>query len=188
MYRPPSENVSLFLAELEVFLGQLRSESQLCLVGDMNIDTLKSIKSIVCDYLTLLSEYGIKNIISLPTREELLSGSLVVSCIDHINTRAADILIKSAVINQKLSDHYFIVCHLQHQGLIQNLNRSECTRVTITDVVKFDALVAAFDWEIFFRSQEDKTLYPAFVGTWQSLHVAAKKKVFFRKRSDKPMA
>lgn len=186
VYRPPSENVSLFLAELEVVLGQLRSEGQLCLVGGFNIDTLKPSKSTVCNYLTLLSEHGIENTISLPTREETLSGKLVVSCLDHINIRSTDILVKSAVISEKLSDHYFIGCHLQQRGAEHKTNKSGCVRVTISDPIKFDALVAAFDWDDFLQSNQDPNLYSAFVEVLKSFYVVSKKEVIFKKRSDKP--
>lgn len=100
-YRPPSENAPLFLAELEQVLKQFRSMGQFRLVGDFNIDTLKPVKFIVCDYLNLLSEYGIESTISLPTRKELLSGKLVVPFIDHINVRTPNITVRSAVFAQK---------------------------------------------------------------------------------------
>lgn len=172
VYRLPSENVSLFLEELKVILRDLRSEGPFCLVGDMNIDTLKPNKSTVCDYLTLLSEYGIECTISFPTREEVMSGELVISCNDHIDVRASDHLIKSAVITQKLSDHYFIECHFQCQAMMTNMNTSNTPCVTITDTNKLDALVAAFDWDEFLRSNEGANLYLASVELWQSFQSA----------------
>lgn len=52
-YRPPSEKVSEFLAELRESLSALPDKASLCLVGDFNIDLLKSSKPLVCQYLTL---------------------------------------------------------------------------------------------------------------------------------------
>lgn len=186
IYRPPSENVSLFLAELEVALKESRSEGQFCMVGDLNIDTLKPYKSNVCDYLTLLSEYGIESTISLPTREELLSGKLVASCIDHINTRSPDTTVKSAVITNKLSDHYFIGCRLQREVNERKEKARGCTFVSITDTVKFDLSVATFDWNQILMSVEPAAIYSVFVEVFQSFYRNSLKEVKFKKRSDKP--
>lgn len=56
---------------------------KLCMVGDLNIDLLKSSKTIVCDYLDILANYFIESVIQTATREEYLSDTLVTSCIDH---------------------------------------------------------------------------------------------------------
>lgn len=58
IYRPPSNNAIHFLAELSGFLDDLNVSSQVCLVGDFNIDVLNSSKSVVCDYLNLLAQFG----------------------------------------------------------------------------------------------------------------------------------
>lgn len=106
-YRPPSQNVLLFLAELEQELKRFRSKGHFCPVGGFNIGTQSLAILVVCDYLNLLPKYGIeknllpkyeiKNTITLPTREKL-PGKLVVSCIDPINVRAPNITVRSAAM------------------------------------------------------------------------------------------
>lgn len=84
-YRPPSDNPAKFIEELKGTLCKIQSIDDICLIGDFNIDTLKPATSIVCDYLNLLAHFGLEVTIVSPTREELLSGRLVASCLDHIN-------------------------------------------------------------------------------------------------------
>lgn len=55
IYRPPSNNVSLFMNELQVVLGGLDPLCQICMIGDFNINILDSSKSFVVDYLNLLA-------------------------------------------------------------------------------------------------------------------------------------
>lgn len=70
LYRPPSTNVNGFLDELKTFLNVLQTERQLCLIGDINIDTSKIDKPYIAKYLDLIAEFGIESGISSPTREE----------------------------------------------------------------------------------------------------------------------
>lgn len=53
VYRPPSQNVLVFLDELKSTLTDLNLVDNFILVGDFNIDTMKPSRSSVCDYLTL---------------------------------------------------------------------------------------------------------------------------------------
>lgn len=56
-----------------------------------------------------MSEYGFTKCINDITRQEILLGKIVQSCIDHIYIRANNVLsINSAVIKHKISDHYFV--------------------------------------------------------------------------------
>lgn len=94
--------------------------------------------------------------------------------------------VKSAVITQKLSDHYFFGCHLDAQVPEEQGTRRDCSWISKTDTVKFDALVAAFDWNELLVSIEPSNVYKAFVEVFQSYYCAAKKKVNFKRRSYKP--
>lgn len=85
----------------------MSSETNLCLVGDRNIDIFKPSKSVVCDYLSLLADNGIRTTIPNPIRKEVVNGNLVSSCLDHINVRTTDASIHAAVIRRKLANHYF---------------------------------------------------------------------------------
>lgn len=127
-YRPPSEKVSDFLSDLRVNLETFPVNATLCLVGDFNIDLLSPSRAPVCEYLTLLADYGIEPTISLPTREEVLGERLVVSSIDHINIRSPGSTTKAAVISHKLSDHYFIAVMWNSQAVLRGDSRRRSVR------------------------------------------------------------
>lgn len=181
IYRPPSEHVRDFLDELDGALRQLSTYDQLCILGDFNIDILTPSKSSVCTYLNTLSGNGISSLINAPTREEILSGRLVVSCIDHINLRTCSQRVQSAVITQKLADHYFISCRWS------NVNPSpQCsllgTRTSVIDTAKFDRLVSSFDWNGFLQSVSSTDIYQKFAHVINMFYVSSKKEICVKRR------
>lgn len=98
LYRPPCFNGRLFLAELDTALSAHSHEDYICVIGDINIDTFRPSMALVADYLDLLSKWGLQPSIQKATLEEFLAGQLVVSCIDHINIRAPNFAIQSAIV------------------------------------------------------------------------------------------
>lgn len=180
-YRPPSENSRLFLSELELTLSTLSSMQHLCLVGDFNIDTLKTNNTIVCDYLNILSTSGLECVIAAPTREELLGTKLVSSCIDHICIRAPSSRVDSAVIHEKLADHYFVGCRVTHNSA-STLEPKISKQIKIIDIVSLDKSIASYDWDGFLGSSNSDNIYPRFVQVFNSLTEAAKRTVILKKR------
>lgn len=75
IYRPPSTNTACYIKELESILSDLDPVSQLCLVGDRNVNILAPSKNHACDYLNVLSNFGIECTIKAPFREEFLAGN-----------------------------------------------------------------------------------------------------------------
>lgn len=186
IYRPPSANVLSFLNELKDNLEELRCEENLCLIGDFNIDSLKSIKSSVCDYMTLLSGYGIECTILSPTREEILNGKLVSSCIDHINIRAPSMSVESAVITQKLADHYFTACRLSSNNSSMNRDSASVNArkgyVQIVDNRKFDYLMSNYDWVNFLNTVNYSNAYSKFVEVVSLFRDKSKRYIYVRQR------
>ncbi|CAN7944694.1 unnamed protein product [Ixodes pacificus] len=160
---PPSENVFAFLDELRNNLSSKFSIKCLCIIGDINIDTIKDNVSSVCDYLNLLADSGIENTIFAPTRVEFLGDKLVTTCIDHINVRVLDTLsVRSFVISRKLTDHYFI-CP-QFSSLTQGLMiKPESRSIDIINRTTFNNLVSSYDWVSFLREVEPSEVYMKFV-------------------------
>jgi uncharacterized protein YktA (UPF0223 family) len=107
IYRPPSSNKKSFLQEIDQHLkfksDQLGDE---ILVGDININLLKSADKITQDYETVMSENGFVNCIYAPTREESSGNNFSSTLIDHIFHKQKELHSFSAVIEQKYSDHY----------------------------------------------------------------------------------
>lgn len=184
LYRPPSSNCTTFLEELKENLKTLTTESHLCMVGDVNIDTLKNSKPVVCDYLSLLSENGIHSTIQSSTREEVLNQKLVSSCLDHVNVRTSDASVQSSVISQKLADHYFVTCRYtffsKHHKEIQSI-----CQVEKLDINRFDRLIKAFDWSEFMSSVDTISLYPKFIEIIKRFQMMSKTVVRIKKRKPK---
>lgn len=143
-YRPPSAHPLTFLEELRNKLQTFRWMNDNCLVGDFNIDTLKQVKSLVCDYLNLLAYLGLECLIIIPTREEHLGDHIVKSCLDHINVRAQHIATKSAIIEQKLADLYYVACQLVSQ-LTLRPPTAVTQNIEIINRARLDKLVQKYD-------------------------------------------
>lgn len=182
MYRPPSTNIGSFLVELEENISDLSSYGQLCIIGDFNIDILNGSKSNVCNYLNTLATHGIESVINCPTREEFLLGRLVSSCIDHINLRTSSTIVKSAVIKEKLADHYFVACRWSI-GVLKSRETSGRINVTGIDTTAFDKLVSAFDWNHFLRTVNYTDVYPKFVLVFKQFYERCRREIFVKKRN-----
>ncbi|KAL1447688.1 hypothetical protein WDU94_003525, partial [Cyamophila willieti] len=109
VYRPPKNNVENFITDVNWWLTHAnKRDENLILAGDINICLMKKDKKCT-DYLNMLYSSSMIPTISKITREEILDGKLTVSSIDHINTRlGSKVNTKSAIIKQKLADHYFV--------------------------------------------------------------------------------
>uniref|UniRef100_A0A131Y4P1 Putative tick transposon n=1 Tax=Ixodes ricinus TaxID=34613 RepID=A0A131Y4P1_IXORI len=181
LYRPPSSNCINFLQELRGNLEELSNETTFCLVGDINIDTLKNSQSVVCDYLSLLAEHGISPTIQGATREEVLNDHVVSSCLDHINVRSSDVSVHSAVILQKLADHFFVTCQCVFSSeAVQEVER--ICRLEMLNLITFDRLIKNYDWNGFLSSVNSNNIYPMFINILNNFRNSSKKVVYVRKR------
>lgn len=184
LYRPPSFSCTNFIAELKRNLERLSNETHLCLVGDINIDTLSPSKSIVCDYLSVLCETGITSTIQGPTREEVLNNNLVSACLDHINIRTSDSTVHSAVISQKLADHYFVACQFAFFSR-KSTDVNRMCRLERLDLKMFDRFIKDYDWEGFLSSVDRGNLYRKFIDVVVHFRNNARKTVYVKKRNPK---
>ena len=95
VYRRPSADTELFLADLGRFLLN-SSPSTHIITGDINIDTLKHTQ-LSSEYLNILSQANFFNTITIPTR--------LSSCLDHINLNKDNLIVSSGTILTAISDH-----------------------------------------------------------------------------------
>lgn len=181
-YRPPSESVPGFLSELRHCIQSLPGNATLCITGDINIDLSKPSKLLVCEYLTLLADYGVEPYILGATREEFLCGRFVSSSIDHINLRTSSSAIKSAIIKQKLSDHYFVACQIEFPKQVSTGKNTDIRRIEIVDNKTFDKYVSGYDWVTFQRHVNHSELYTSFVQLFRQFYNASKKVIFLKQR------
>ncbi|XP_071959528.1 uncharacterized protein [Antedon mediterranea] len=104
-YRPPKQNVSLFLNNFEESVSKIKESSEIYVLGDFNICTL-NINPISQRYNDFLIRNGFSNVIKDITR----IGKEKSSCLDHIVTNVQNNVKQSGVINIGLSDHFIIYC------------------------------------------------------------------------------
>lgn len=181
IYRPPSENPQSFLGELRDNLAQLQSCSNVCLIGDFNIDLLKSSKPIVSNYLNLLAEHGIESVVNKATREEMMLGKCTASCLDHVLIRAIDYEdVNSVLITEKIADHYFVGCQISSPEVLKPTETS--TFIEIFDRTRFDRLVSEFNWNSVLMLSCPIKAYERFTQVFSEFKEASKKKVKVKKR------
>ena len=104
-YRPPSSPIDLF-NEFEKVIDKIDAENkELFLLGDLNCDFLpSSITHSTYALKNIFDIYGLKQLITLPTRITSTSHTLIDLCI----TNSCDKVINSGVLHLGISDHYLV--------------------------------------------------------------------------------
>ena len=119
-YRPPASTVDKF-DELGNVLGYLETfNREIILLGDTNRDLLsvESGTGSTAEHIrNIYLDFGMKQLISEPTRETILTSILI----DHIATTHPNNIVTSGVIKCGISDHYVVYCVRKFMG---NLSRS----------------------------------------------------------------
>lgn len=143
------------------------------MLDDLNIDILTLDKPYVADYLTLLAEFGIECPIASPTREEILSGKMVCSCIDHVTVRTTSSDVYTAVISSKLADHYFVARQCVLFNSSQGIH-SELRRISILDLKKFDNFLTSYNWTEFLEYAHQDNAYKKLANVLDKFYNSSK--------------
>lgn len=114
---------------------------------------------------------------------KLLNEKLVSSCIDHIYIRSSNILAKSAVIFQKMADHYFITCHLS-SICSSDENRDSRKPAQIVGSRRFHNLILAYGWVAFLDTVDYSNGYSKFVEVVSVLRNRSRVLTVRQRRSD----
>lgn len=173
VYRPPSGNVSVFLAFLDKFLGWVNDNGlNVVLGGDININMLLP-SSENCSLMTLLDSNACTNAINTPTRVQKESSTLIDVFITNINPEKT----VSGVIGVNISDHLPIF-------LIEESNAStkplKCTPQRTFQSVnpllleQFRQDLSEVNWDDVHQQTNPDTAYDTFL----SLFTASYKKFF----------
>lgn len=108
IYRPPDNNKTCYITELEALLQRVPKRENLIIIGDININILKNeLNAVSRRYLNMLSDQGMQCGIQDVTRECVVAGRRVASCVDHVflRTGAAGAL-HTFTVTHKVADHY----------------------------------------------------------------------------------
>ena len=103
IYRHPHDNHDAFSAYLKDTLGKIASKHQILWCGDINTDPASRIyRKHGKSYLDLLSSFGMKNLIDIPTRVTETSDTII----DHLLTNVPVSHVDTGVFPNGLSDHF----------------------------------------------------------------------------------
>lgn len=105
IYRPPSQNVNTFVAELDTIINNLQKKQDVIIAGDMNVDILKE-NITTTKYLDMLMSNGLHSLVNETTRED--DNNNTQTCIDHLFVRTSHRRTQpyAAVVTTTISDHY----------------------------------------------------------------------------------
>ena len=75
MYRPPDQ--TNFLYRFESVLGNIRSDAEMIMLGDFNINFKDKNNGLLKKYSEVLNMFGLKQLINSPTRVTQKSSTIV---------------------------------------------------------------------------------------------------------------
>ena len=94
------------IKSLDNSLSKVRQDCDSIVLGDFNIDILKSKTKLCKDYKSLLTYYNCKQLVHSPTRVTEKTSTLL----DHIFTNNTNKISQSGVLPLGLSDHFLTYC------------------------------------------------------------------------------
>lgn len=83
-------------------------QSNIIIMGDLNIDILNEDDNNIVEYLNCLSLYGFQSFINHPTRVNNISST----CIDHLFIKSKLGNISSGIYMSDISDHFLTMCKI----------------------------------------------------------------------------
>ena len=134
VYRPPNSLIE-WIDEFEKELTTaVNYNSDVILVGDFNIDLLKSNRKPL-KWQSLLETYNLHQIIKEATRVTADSSTLI----DHIYVTNLDMILESHVAKCSLSDHY-PVCLTRKDKMSTNNKKNFHTTISYRNFKKFNEI------------------------------------------------
>jgi hypothetical protein len=166
IYRPPSASKTGFIQELDGILGNIPRTDNIIIIGDININILLN-DNITENYKTVLCDRALECVINECTREEILDGQLVTSCLDHVWVRAAgDLRAAGAhMLTCKVSDHYLVGVSISTSAAtgtvrpVRNGNGMERRTREVLNNRLVKAELQKVDWSEVYEIQCPKTMY-----------------------------
>ena len=167
-YRPPNNPIEDF-NKLEQVLQFFESEGkEIILLGDTNCDLLHRdtapnldhvipnldhvIPNHVKRIVDIYDSYGLKQLITEPTRETIHTSTLI----DHIAVSNTNNIVESGVIKTAISDHYLPYAIRKFQGGSKRQHKVIKTRqMKHFDENAFFQDLALIDWKTHLRSSAD---------------------------------
>ena len=175
IYRVPNTNSYLFIEKFNEIVEQLKTNYELVLVGDFNIDLFKDDASKNSFMLCLQSNYLIPTITDttrISNRQNDLGGEEVIeTLIDNIFIKA-NTPHKSAVIETNISDHYSTYLALPIAPTVPDNNKTEIKFRSINDYNKrkFHHQLTQSSIPEIFHETEGNTAFSNFIETFITIY------------------
>ena len=169
VYRPPAAPADA-TEDLHSQLLHLQSLGKnVYVLGDMNIDWLRPEKHNAKNYIQLLDDLSMKQIVTLPTRPSQTEQNSRGTLIDHILVPAADNVTTATVLPNSCSDHYLVIA----QTLIEHRKSRPC-EVTIRSkrTLSLDALcldLLSADWERVREASGMNAKWSEWLSVWSPI-------------------
>ena len=162
-YRPPRGAVLPYIEDLRTQLVHVMGLGRpVCLLGDMNFDLLSPVKPGVANYVQLLSELNLCQLIKHQTHRD---GSLL----DHIIIPESDVTATARVVPFHSSDHDLVVANLTIR--VERSRREEITvrssRRLDPDALRYDLLTA--DWTSLYALPGVQNKWRSFLDVWSPI-------------------
>ena len=109
------------------------------ILGDFNINLLpeNSSSSLVKNWVDHLDMYGLKQLITEPTRVEKLGKKITSSLIDHIYVNCEPIIERSFISHHSISDHKAVICSLSYNMIKRPSKRANHKYITYRNFKSF---------------------------------------------------
>lgn len=180
VYRPPSGSLSLFYEEFDKLINSFNNNDYIVIAGDFNIDVMSKTKYGVQEYLDILSNYGLRNMIVGYTREESLADKITKTGIDHIIVRTGNFMFIGGIIQQKVADHYFVALRIIDKSTTRKAEEQEYKQ--ILDNNKVDRSIKRFNWNSLLKL-DHISLYETVVETLGSIYERSIKPIKLKPRN-----
>lgn len=150
VYRPPKQNVTAFIKELDQVISNISKKQQIIITGDMNLDIKKKGVTITTKYLNMLASHGFQCMVNDTTRED--QNTKTCTCIDHLFVRFknARTVAHAAVVTTTVSDHYAVFGCMEwvtKERDRENKQHSEPSKNTKIENKKVNIRISEIDWK-----------------------------------------
>ena len=163
IYRPPSRNVDIFLDKLGSCLDIITQENKdVYLMGDFNINLLKSDSNSTLTFTSLLSSYTFHPHVSNPTRISDTSKTLI----DNIFSNVCNKTFNNGILYYDISDHlpiFTIANPLQHTHNVQKNNQQFHRKETKRNIDSFKSDLEQEEWHDTLQQTDADTAYEVFI-------------------------
>jgi hypothetical protein len=162
IYRSPNGGIKEYIAELESVLKQ-NKDKNLLILGDININIMNVNNNNVFSYLLLMSSFGFKSCVNVPTRVTDHSETVI----DHVFLRSEDnssaLKCKTDVVDSGLTDHRTIGIGIGKNDLIGNCLPVRNDMYERIDFAKLNSLLSCENWSFMNQDQSVSILFMFFI-------------------------